>query len=185
MAETAVITPEREALLRALASQAAAWWRAQLQAPGYAHKFNNGDRSRDGEMGQILASMVALRSPQPNAERLERFEQLLAERVLACLLRDPSPVYQPSAAVVAGSTAEQLAAARARAARDLVLSVDYGPEGELRRAAEEAGVSGFPWKTTMWVEWDAREALCSVEVRAGYGASPQRLPAPQPTPTTA
>lgn len=157
----APIAPERQALLQGLASQAAAWWRDQIAGPGYLNKFNNGDTSRDGEFARVLASMVALKSPQPAESEFDRFERALSERVLAFLQRDPSPS-RPN---------------YEGAARYMVLSVDYAPEGELRKAAEEVRVSGFPWKTTMWVNWDADAAKCYLEVRCGYGAPTQRLPA--------
>ncbi|MGI4759886.1 MAG: hypothetical protein ACRYF0_04215 [Janthinobacterium lividum] len=158
------ITPERQALLLGLAQQAAAWWRDQVAGPGYLSKFRNGDTSQAGETAQLLASMAALQSPQPAAEAFDRFEQALTARVLAFLQRDPSPSRSYEGV-----------------ARYLVLSVDYAPEGELRKAAEDARLtSGFPWKTTMWVNWDARPECCHVEVRAGYGAPTQRLPAPAP-----
>lgn len=47
------------------------------------------------------------------------------------------------------------------------LSVDYGPDYELSKCAEKAGVSGFicfPWKTVMNVDLD------EVTVKYGYGA---------------
>jgi hypothetical protein len=152
-------TPERLALLQGLAQQAAAWWRQQLEDPGYLSKFNNGDRSQAGETAQIMASMAALRSPNPPATALDCFEQVLTQAVLAHLLREPSP---------SRSSYEG-------AARYLTLRVDYGPEGELRKAAEAARVSGFPWKTTMWVNWDADAAKCYLEVKRGYGAATERL----------
>lgn len=186
------ITPERQALLRALASQAAGWWRQTIEGPGYLSKFDNGDRSQAGEMAQLLASMAALRSPQPSADKFDYFEQLLTEAVLARLLHRPMPAPRDLSHLDGerpGFTAAELEELRARAAaspaEDVVLSVDYGPEGLLREAAATAGVGGFPWKTTMWVCWDARPACCYVEVRAGYGRETQRLPAVgQPAPAT-
>jgi hypothetical protein len=155
------IAPERQVLLQGLARQAAAWWRDQIAGPGYLSKFNNGDTSQAGELARVMASTAALKSPQPVASQFDRFEHALSERVLAFLQRDPSPS-RPS---------------YEGPARYLALSVDYAPEGELRKAAEEAQVSGFPWKTTMWVNWDADAAKCYIEVRCGYGAPTQRLPA--------
>ncbi|GAB3726148.1 hypothetical protein GCM10027594_07770 [Hymenobacter agri] len=149
-----ILTPERQALLQALAKQAAAWWRRQLEDPGYLGKFQNGDRSRAGEMAQIMASMAALRSPGPATETLDRFEQLLTDTILGWMQREPVAKWERP------------------------LSTDYGPEGPLREAAEAAGVSGFPCKTTMWVKWGAEPAACYVDVRHGYGAAVQRLPAP-------
>lgn len=157
----ATATPEHLALLQGLAKQAAAWWRKQLEDPGYAGKFNNGDRSQAGETAQIMASMAALQGPQPQADQLGRFEQLLTEALWERMQRNPTP-NDPEDDSPAAYT---------------VLSVDYGPEGELRKAASTAGVSGFPWKTSMWVHWDADAAKCYVEVRRGYGAEAQRLPA--------
>ena len=179
MDNTPSITPERHALLQGLARQAAAWWRRQLEDPGYLGKFQNGDTSRAGETAQIMASMVALRSPGPPNPALDRFEQLLTEALLNRMLQVPSPVADaPSVTVRQMSTAEQLAAMAQRPARDCVLSVDYGPEGLLRQVAEEARVTGFPWKTTMWVSWDADPDKCYLDVRYGYGAEVQRLPLP-------
>jgi len=161
MEETPSITPERQALLLALSQQAAAWWRDQVAGPGYLSKFRNGDTSPAGETAQVMASLTALQSPLPAAEQFDRFEQALVARVLAFMQRDPFPTRPYEGA-----------------ARYLVLSVDYAPEGELRKAAEEARItSGFPWKTTMWVNWDARPECCYVEVRAGYGRPTERLPA--------
>ncbi|MGI4762521.1 MAG: hypothetical protein ACRYF0_17550 [Janthinobacterium lividum] len=159
-APAAVVTPEHLASLQALAKQAAAWWRNQLEDPGYAGKFNNGDRSQAGEMAQIMASMAALQSPSPKSPALDLFEQLLTDALWSRMERDPIPS-EPECA---------------SPANDIVLSVDYGPEGELRKAASSASVSGFPWKTTMWVNWDADPAKCYIEVRRGYGAENQRLP---------
>jgi hypothetical protein len=164
MADQITPTPEHLALLQALAQQAATWWRQQLAGPGYAGKFNNGDTSRAGETAQIMASLVALQQAEPKPDALGRFEQLLLAAIWERMERDPTP-----------SEPEYKSAARY-----LVLSVDYGPEGELRKAAQEAGIStGFPWKTTMWVNWDADQAKCFTEVRYGYGTPVQRLSTPQ------
>jgi hypothetical protein len=152
--------PEHLALLHALAKQAATWWRNQLEDPGYASKFNNGDRSRAGETAQIMASMAALQGPQPASPALDHFEQLLTEALWSRMQRDPG-LGRPEA--------------KGAACRH-VLSVDYAPEYELRKAAETARVSGFPWKTTMWVRWDADPAECYIEVSKGYGAELKRLP---------
>jgi hypothetical protein len=169
MEETPSITPERQALLLALSQQAAAWWRDQVAGPGYLSKFRNGDTSQAGETAQVMASLTALQSLSPAAEQFDSFEQALAARVLAFMQRDPFPTrpYEGTA-------------------RYLALNVDYAPEGELRKAAEEARItSGFPWKTIMWVNWDARPECCYVEVRAGYGQLTQRLPAVGETPPAA
>jgi hypothetical protein len=178
------VSPEHLALLQGLAQQAAAWWRQQLEGPGYLSKFDNGDRSQAGETAQIMASMAALRSPQPSADKFDRFEQLLTEALLTRLLREPLPPARDLSHLQGkryGFTSAEMADMRARAAaspaNDIALSVDYGPEGLLREIGQAAGVSGFPWKTTMWVCWDARPECCYVEVRAGYGRPTQRLPA--------
>jgi hypothetical protein len=180
----APITPERQVLLQGLASQAAAWWRNQIAGLGYLSKFDNGDRSPAGETAQVMASLAALRSPQPSADKFDHFEQLLTERLLARLLRNPEPAPRDLSHLqgnMPGFTAAELEDMRARAAASsaeyLPLGVDYGPEGLLREVAEAAGVSGFPWKTTMWVCWDTRPECCYVEVRPGYGRPTQRLPA--------
>ena len=168
MSDLPLIALERQQLLASLAAQAAAWWRTTIAAPGYLSKFDNGDRSEAGELAQVLASFGALKSPQPAVEAFDRFELLLTEAVLARLLLDPSP-RRPE---------------YTGPARYCVLSVDYGPEGLLAQAAQQADVAGFPWKTTMWVNWDADPAKCYLEVRAGYGRPTQRLPevAPAPAP---
>lgn len=149
MADTPALTPERQALLEALASQAAAWWREKTEGPGYLSKFDNGDRSEAGELAQLLASMTALKSPQAPASSFDRFELLLQAAVLARLLREPEPA-EPG---------------------ELVLDVDYGPCRLLGDAAWQAGVAGFPWKTTMWVRWAADSAACYLEVKTGYGTN--------------
>lgn len=192
MSDTPGITPERRALLQGLAQQAAAWWRTQLEDPGYPGKFDNGDRSQAGELGQIMASMAALKSPGPASDNLARFEQLLTDALLSRLLRNPLPAPRNLAHLQGehpGFTAAEMEERRARAAacatEDIVLSVDYGPEGLLREAGEAARVAGFPWKTTMWVCWDSDPAKCYIEVRRGYGRATQRLPAVgQQDPTT-
>jgi len=155
MPDTPQITPERQALLRGLASQAAAWWRQRLEGHGYLSDFDNGDTSQAGEMAQLMASMAALRTPRPEPHRLAHFEQLLLGQLLTRFWREPVPAKPCS----------------------LVLSVDYGPEGLLGEVAQEAGVTGFPWKTTMWICWATDPADCYVDVRAGYGRPTQRLPA--------
>ena len=156
-------TSERLALLQGLAQQAAGWWRKRLEGHGYLSDFDNGDRSQAGEIGQIMASMAALRTPRPEPSRMAHFEQLLQELVFTRLWREPVPAKPYS----------------------LALSVDYGPEGVLGEVAQAAGVTGFPWKTTMWVCWAADPTDCYVEVRAGYGRPTQRLPAVgQEAPTT-
>jgi hypothetical protein len=150
-------TPAHLALLQAIAQQAARWWRQQLADPGYLGKFNNGDTSRNGELTQIMASMVALSSPGPDTSALDQFEQLLTAALWQRLERNPSPKKQ----------------------EDIVLGTDYAPEGLLREIGAAAQVSGFPWKTTMWVCWAAEAAECYVEVRHGYGAPARRLPTPE------
>jgi hypothetical protein len=184
MADTTPIAPERHALLLALAQQAAAYWRQRLEGHGYLSDFDNGDTSRAGETAQIMASMAALRAPRPEAGRVERFEQLLTEALLERMLRKPVPPARDLSHLQGdrpGFTHAEMEEWRAKAAasatEDIVLDVDYGPSGLLRQVAEEAQVSGFPWKTTMWVCWDARPECCYVEVRAGYGRATQRLPA--------
>lgn len=168
-------------LLQRLARQAAAWWRTQLASSGYAGKFSNGDTSRAGETAQIMASMVALQQPEPAQDALNHFEQLLFQALWERMESDPSPTPRTYAhGAESGLTQAEAAEASRRAASHpachLVLSVDYGPEGELRKAAESARVSGFPWKTTMWVNWDADPTKCYIDVRYGYGAEVQRLP---------
>ena len=158
MDNTPSITPERQALLQGLAQQAAAWWRWQLADPGYLGKFQNGDRSRAGETAQIMASLAALRSPGPESSSLDQFEQLLTAALWQRLERHPCPKKQD----------------------DIVLGTDYSPEGLLREIGAAAQVSGFPWKTTMWVCWAADPAKCYVEVRHGYGAEVRRLPLAPP-----
>jgi hypothetical protein len=184
MADAAPITPERQALLLALAQQAAAYWRKRLEGHGYLSDFDNGDRSPAGETAQIMASMAALRSPRPSTDKFERFEQLLTEALLERMLRNPMPpasdlshLHGDRPGFTHAEMEEMRAKAAASATEDIVLDVDYGPTGLLREVAQAAGVSGFPWKTTMWVCWDARPECCYVEVRAGYGRPTQRLPA--------
>jgi hypothetical protein len=184
MSTTLPVTPERRALLHALAQQAAAYWRKRLEGHGYLSDFDNGDTSRAGETAQIMASMAALRTPRPEAGRVERFEQLLTEALLERMLRNSVPPARDLSHLqdtTPGFTDAEMEEIRARAAasatEDIVLDVDYGPSELLRQVAEEAQVSGFPWKTTMWVCWDARPECCYVEVRAGYGRATQRLPA--------
>lgn len=160
MADTPVLSPERDALLRALAAQAAAWWRHKLEGHGYLSDFDNGDRSPAGETMQVMASLAALRAPRPESSRFERFEQLLTANVLEHLLRHPAPERPTS----------------------YTLDVDYGPSYQLGSIAHEAGVSGFPWKTTMWVCWGPAPEQCYVEVKCGYGQPTQRLPTPPAAP---
>lgn len=178
------VTPERRALLHALATQAAAYWRKRLEGHGYLSDFDNGDTSRAGETAQVMASMAALRTPRPEADKMERFEQLLTEALLERMLRNPVPPARDLShlqGTTPGFTHAEMEEIRARAAasatEDLTLDVDYSPSGLLRQVAEEAQVSGFPWKTTLWVCWDARPECCYLEVREGYGRASRRLPA--------
>lgn len=184
MADTTPIAPERYALLLALATQAAAYWRKRLEGHGYLSDFDNGDTSRAGETAQIMASMAALRTPRLATAKVERFEQLLTEALLERMLRNPVPPARDLSHLRGdrpGFTHAEMEAWRAKAAasatEDLTLDVDYAPAGLLREIAEQAQVSGFPWKTTLWVCWDARPECCYLEVREGYGRASRRLPA--------
>jgi hypothetical protein len=156
----ASVTPEHQALLLALAQQAAAWWRHKVAGPGYLSKFDNGDRSRAGEMVQVMAAMRDAKVPSPDVSVFDRFEQLLSAHILRKMLANPLPERPES----------------------LTFRVDYGPEYELAEIAREAGVSGFPFKTTMYLRWAADPAECYVEVKAGYGRAYERLPAVEQEP---
>lgn len=126
------------------AAQAAAnWW---AEAIGEPPRFDNGDRSTNGQIISMLATMAAAGQPEPTDGQREGFAALLATAIQAQLDRFPERDW----AVTVG--------------------VDYGPDLILADAAKAAGVptSRFPWKTMMWVYSD------HVTVSAGY-AAPTRL----------
>ena len=91
--------------------------------------------SAEVDGGLAVADAFAGRSNRADEGVVERFEALLVEELTSALER--------------GLT--------------IVLRCDYGPEGELARIANAAGVHApFPRKTTMWVE------AGSVAVVPGY-----------------
>ena len=115
---------------------ASKWWADKLRSvsPG---NFNNGDSSSIGGMAMILATILAEDS-KPSNEAIDLFEEKLAATIKKDVEKRGS----------------------------MTLSVDYNPDWVLSGIAQEAGVStsGFPWKTTMWIEGE------KVSVSAGYGA---------------
>jgi len=111
----------------------------------------------------VLASLSALSQPRPTSEALARFEQLLAQHLVAELEKDPCPV-RPGTPCLPG--------------RYLLLESDYGPCETLARLAAEAGLGTgvFPWKSQMYINWDVRADVCSIQVKQGQAMPLERLP---------
>ena len=57
------------------------------------------------------------------------------------------------------------------------VSVDYHPDGQLKEAAEAAGINenNFPWKTVTWMLYDKETDSFRVVVREGYCADSQQI----------
>jgi hypothetical protein len=108
---------------------------------GGRQKYDNGDKSREGGIAMTLA-MLAAPAP-PSTDKLNKFR------------------------------AAMVAWLQGKVGIWTILDVDYGPGWELQQIEESAGVSGiaYPWKTTMWLDWDKG----TVRVRHGYGAEIQDL----------
>lgn len=104
-------------------------------------KFDNGDRSANGAMATALATISATK---PTSAALTKFRAAMVNY----LTKHPR-------------------------VHSLCLDVDYGPGWELSAIANAAGTLGlsFPWKTTMWLDWERG----TVSVRYGYGAEVQEL----------
>jgi len=99
-------------------------------------KFDNGDSSQTGGMTMMMA-MLCTKPVQNDSKQL--FTDILAKKIIPVL--------------------ESID-------RDVILSVDYGPDRMLHDAAQEADIpsTNFPWKTTMWI------TNHHVAVRYGYRA---------------
>lgn len=109
-------------------------------------RFDDIDQSPQGHMTTMLATRRA-RISQPSEEQQKSFKQALSDIL------------------------------ESKEGNRVVLRVDYHPEGELSEAIDQSGISAnvFPWKTTMWVDFEEN----TVDVRHGYGAQTVRVyPAP-------
>ena len=119
------------------------WWREQLSG---VPKLDNGDQSPTGGITWALAMLAAKPTP---ADTVERY----------------------IAAMTAWLTE------RPESHRRTVLDVDYGPGYELDQIAKRGDMSllglNFPWKTVMWLDWEAG----TVTVKHGYRAELQSLTA--------
>ena len=127
--------------IESAARAAAKWWRSKINAPK-----NNGDRSRQGDMSNLLATIATDYVP---AAAADKFEEALFAQVVEKIRARHERVW-------------------------FTLGVDYGPDRELNDALVAAGLksgltSPLPWKTNMWVASDAAGKLF-VAVRGGYGA---------------
>lgn len=102
---------------------AAAWWANKLRNITPAC-YNNGDESRVGGMGMMLAFLVADKR-RPEEEKVDAFEKELAEKI------------------------KQQVEEFGR----LYISCDYAPDDTLTELAyaHEIETGCFPWKTSMWI----------------------------------
>lgn len=101
-------------------------------------KFDNGDSTVSGALVSSMAKMLSMSSP-PKDESFVSFSRYLYEGIINKIDTKTNEV---------------------------ILSVDYGPEGLLREAAEYSSLptTSFPYKTVMWIRKD------EVMYRYGYGA---------------
>jgi hypothetical protein len=126
------------------AEAAAKWWAEAIGAP----EFKATGENDSGE---------------------DRFTMGMAG-ALAGILADRHPVSQAQAQEFVKELTKIIEERQARCAWRTSLATDYGPDFELAKAADAAGVnsSRFPWKTHMAIRPD------HVIVSAGYGA-PDKL----------
>ena len=106
---------------------AAQWWANAIRSP----KFNNGDTSRNGDIGAMLASLLNAGTPVTVAQA-DAFELALVEILMEDVQTYPR----------------------------FSLYVDYGPDETLATAARNAGITStrcFPWKTSMHISEDRVE----------------------------
>lgn len=105
-------------------------------------KFDNGDDSQSGGIAMVMA-MMGKKEIEPVT--IEKFREVLSRAIEAKINKNPD--YKG------------------------VIGCDYGPDGTLRAAAEEAGMpdNNFPWKTTMWFDQN------HVSVSYGYRGKTQFL----------
>jgi hypothetical protein len=124
---------------------AAQWWADRLAGPC---KQDNGDRSMTGMLTAGLMAMNQSSLQYPSEEQLEKFKAALVAALDA--------------------KAENHAQRGGDYPYRACLGVDYGPDADLAKAAEAAGIDGsrhrFPIKTVMWINPG------DVAVRYGYGA---------------
>ena len=115
-----------------MARAAAHWWAER--ADGTARHNNRG-----GNLASILAGLMAdtLNEP-PQFGALEKFEKILAEKIMAAEF----PYMWKH------------------------IWVDYGPDAILADAAKEAGIScnNFPWKTGMHIDEEKGEIMVRISL---------------------
>jgi hypothetical protein len=120
---------------------AARWWRNAIGRLGTSGA------------GEIDAHAIIVREELPvlPKEKLDKFEAILRERIVAFL---GNAIWNSEQPLFGGV--------------NRIVATDYGPDGTLLAAAEEAGIekigSIFPMKTVMWINPG------SVSVAYGYGA---------------
>lgn len=141
-------TPRPEALA------AADWWAGRLTQPITHSLGRPGDRQ--ASINTMMVNVAAETGRQQfTPEQVEAFRVALAERVEARIGADPA-TWRPDAP-------DWAAAVR-------VFGCDYGPDGILAEAAEQAGfrlsMFDLPMKTKMWVDPGR------VRVAEGYGTEP-------------
>jgi hypothetical protein len=134
------------------AEAAARWWTQQVVSPIFQQVVPGGpEQDHRSDLTELLFSVAASKAPVDDGDA-RRFYAALRDALL--------------------SEFERMATFATKDGRSLhyTLSVDYGPDQILRKAAEAAGVSTsrFPIKTCMWVNerW--------ITAARGYGA-PTRL----------
>lgn len=122
----------RNEVPEAMARVAAHWWAER--ADGTAHHNNRG-----GDLASVFAGILADKMNEPpEVGALERFEEILAEKIM---------------------TAEHRMMWQS-------IWVDYAPSRILAEAAEEAGIScnNFPWKTGMHIDPDKGEIMVRISM---------------------
>ena len=125
--ETAVRNEVPEAMARA----AAQWWAARADGTAY---HNN----RGGDLGSVLAGLMAdTLNEVPQDEALEKFEKILAEKIMTGERWEWSSIW-----------------------------VDYAPDDILAEAAKEAGINcaNFPWKTGMHIDLEKKKIMVRISL---------------------
>ena len=120
------------------ADKAAQWWANQLQKGGDDMGDDMGDDSPQAGFTMALGTMLQSKCRAKNTpEKLESFKNHLSDH-----LQKQDDLYR------------------------LYVGCDYGPDAQLAKAAELAGIDtgAFPWKTGMVIEGDV------IRVAEGYAA---------------
>ena len=110
-------------------NEAVNWWVEKIDNP---NSFDNGDNSKEGQMANMLAMLLAVKSKNKiEKEQIEIFRDSLTEKI-----ENSMNLYD-----------------------ECTLYTDYEPMWELQEAAQLAQIddSVFPWKTKMKISKDKIE----------------------------